>query len=90
MNSSEIVSEPFRRRQAWDIVMTLKTRLVYVWAMTAQLLHGCLLYAASHGDDSDLDSVMLTLDGIPAEVLNRNPDLKTARWSIETARNRNF
>ena len=63
--------------------MTLFTRHGFLCGMAFLWAQGCLLGAAL-----DSDSVVLTLDAIPAEVMNRNPDLKTARWTIESARNR--
>ncbi len=50
--------------------------------------HGCLLGAASLEASLSPDSVALTLESIPQEMIERNPDLQTARWTIESARNR--
>lgn len=50
--------------------------------------HGCLLGAASLEASLGPDSVALTLESIPQEIMERNPDIQTARWTIEAARNR--
>ena len=52
------------------------------------LAQGCLLGGGSPEAFSGSDSVVLSLDSIPVEVMHRNPDLQTARWTIESARTR--
>lgn len=68
--------------------MTMLTRPVFVWVNWLLLTYGCFLEAASLEVMPGSDSVILSLDSIPAEVMSRNPDLITARWTIESARSR--
>ena len=71
------------------INMTILSRQDILCGVAFILMQGFLLEAGSSLDPSlSSDSVALTLESIPQEVVDRNLDLKAARWTIESARKR--